>query len=80
MLALYIYLGICAAIFCWFMLLGIRDFLFQPTYKNIYESHSFRNRLFWREALWMSLPGVNLIVLVIFLYVIAIGYRENSNG
>ena len=77
MLVLEIYLGICAAIFCWFMILGIYDFLFQPTYKSVYESHSFRNRLFWREALWYSLPIVNLVVLTILVYVVVIGYKKD---
>jgi hypothetical protein len=60
------------------MLLGINDWIFQPTHKNEYESNSFRNRLFWRETFWMSTPGINLIVLVIFAYVVVVGYKNNG--
>ena len=80
MLALYIYLGVCLAIFGWFMCLGIHDFLFHPSYRNEFESNSFRNKNFWRETLWLSLPIVNLFVLAVFVYIVAMGYRENSNG
>jgi hypothetical protein len=75
MLALYIYLGICLAIFCWFMLLGVHDFLFQPE-TGRYESNSFKNSNFWREALWMSLPLVNLLVLFLFIYIVIVGIKK----
>lgn len=67
MLALHIYLGACLGIFCWFMLLGVYDFIVQPQ-KNVYESNSFKNKFFWAEALWMSMPIVNLFVLGFFIW------------
>ena len=78
MILLYIYLGFCLAIFGWYMLLGVRDFLFQPPYKNEYESFSFGNRHFWREALWYSFPVVNLFVFALFVYIVAIGYKDTG--
>jgi len=67
MLALHVYLIICALIFGWFILLGIHDFMFQPV-RSEYLSNSFKNSRFWVEAFWMSCPVINLVILSLFIY------------